>query len=341
MVSRVAIGFVTLHLLASFATGQTQGSVRLRGEITTDGPSMSFRAVLENPGDRNAVVGDTTGGPDGRFEFQGLNRGKYRLVVWINGKKQPQRTFEVVCKPGSTMNKYFFYGKDDTTLMFSFPLEDPNVVDAAELQGNYPRDVLREYERSYEDYIGENYGRAVQRLESIVARAPGFYGAHARLGMIYQQGGCYTDAEAEYAIAVSLSPRSAQPLINLASLQIQAAEESADSMSMLHRALDNLEKALAIKPNSAVARTLSGAASVKSSLYDEAESSFQRALEIDTDMRAARLMLANLYMKQERWKEAIEHLNAYLEDHPFASDRAAVKRMRFDAEMSLKETQQQ
>ena len=327
---------VLLLMLACFVAttrAHAQSSIALRGELNTDAPATSIRVVLEDS--KGALIGETTAGADGKYALQIAKRGEYRLVVWIDGKKQSRRTFEVVCRPGTAMNKHFFYGKNDPTLMFSFPVEDPDVVDAAELHGDYPRDVLKEYEKSYEDYIGENFGRAIQRLEEVVARAPGFYGAHARLGMIYQQNGCYSDAEAAYVIAAALSPRSAQPLLNLASLQIVAAEESDDPKAMLAKALENVGKALTIKHNAPVAHALAGAASVKAGAYDDAEASFKRALEIDTDMPAGRLMLANLYMCQERWDDAIEHLDEYLKEHPMAPDRSAVKRMRTEVEKRL------
>jgi tetratricopeptide (TPR) repeat protein len=133
-----------------------------------------------------------------------------------------------------------------------------------------------------------------------------------------------------------LSPRSAQPLLNLASLQIQAADEAEDRAAFLGRALANLANAIAMRPSSAVAHTLSGAAHVKASAPREAENSFKQALAIDSDMPAARLMLANLYIREERWSDALEHLDLYLDHHPFASDRSLVKNLRAEVEINLR-----
>jgi hypothetical protein len=38
-------------------------------------------------------------------------------------------------------------------------------------------------------------------------------------------------------------------------------------------------------------------------------------------------LLANLYLSQEKWDDAIQQLTQYLEDNPFAPDRGVVKRM--------------
>ena len=130
---------------------------------------------------------------DGNYEIRGLQKRSYRLVTVIDGKKQDRRDLEIVCRPGAVVSKDFHYGRTPSTLMLHFPAEDPDIVDVAELQGDYSRDVLRDYERAFQDHINGNPSRAVQRLEAIAARAPGFYGAHARLGVIYQQEGCYFD----------------------------------------------------------------------------------------------------------------------------------------------------
>jgi Tfp pilus assembly protein PilF len=64
---------------------------------------------------------------------------------------------------------------------------------------------------------------------------------------------------------------------------------------------------------------------VRSSSEADAENSFKQALELDSEMPAARLMLACLYMRQKKWSASLENLGTYLEDHPYAQDRVLVK----------------
>lgn len=316
---------------------QTPAGFTLQGQITTDRNEPSIRLVLEDPKSRNAEVARTETDSKGNYEFRALPGRTYRLVATINGKKQDRRDVEIVCRPDAIVSKDFHYGKVESTLMLHFPAEDPDFVDVAELQGDYQKDVLRDYERAFEDHVNGNIPRAVQRLEAIAARAPRFYGAHARLGLIFQQSGCFSDAETEYILASGLSPRSVQPLLNLASAQIRAADVPGQFESSIARALDTLGKVLEIRPASAIAHCLIGAAKVKTKSYDDAEKSFQRALELDSDLAAARLMLANLYLNQEKWDEALEQLKEYLDDNPFAPDRGVVKRMMDTARGEVRE----
>lgn len=317
----------------------TLAGFTLQGEITTDKPA-SIRLVLEDPKSRNAEVAQAKVSADGRYEFRELPGRTYRLVAYLDGKRQDRRDVDIVCRPGAIASMDFRYGKSEQTLMLRFPAEDPDTVDVAELQGDYPKDVLREYERAFEDHIGGNLPKAVQRLEALVTRAPAFYGAHARLGLIFQQAGCFSDAEVEYSRASALSPRSVQPLLNLASAQIRASEVPGQFDASIAHALETLAKVLELRPSSAVAHCLIGAAKVKKDALGEAEKSFQRALELDGSMGAAQLMLANLYLRQENWEGAIEHLHEYLEDNPFAPDRSVVKKMLQEAELEKEDKSQ-
>ena len=163
------------------APGWGQG-FQLQGRITTDRMAADLQVVLEDPKARNTVVGTVEPDKDGTYQFQGLTKRSYRLVTVINGKRQDRREVEILCRPNAIVSKDFHYGRIPSSLMLHFPAEDPDFVDVAELQGNYPKDVLKDYEKAYQDHINGNAERAIERLEAIVARAPEFYGGHARLG---------------------------------------------------------------------------------------------------------------------------------------------------------------
>ena len=332
--------FLFLAWLASpsFVAAQTPGFT-LVGFVTFDKPAKSIRVVLQDPKEENAEVASVHADEKGAYEIRGLQKRSYRLVTYVDGKRQDRRDVEIVCRPGSVAMKDFHYGRIPSTLMLQFPAEDPDVIDVAEIQDDYSRDVLRDYDRALQDHISGNFARAVERLEAIATRAPDFYRAHARLGLIYQQEGCYFDSEVEYVRASALSPRSLQPLLNLASLQIRAADLPGELGRMTSAALSTLARALEIRPGSAIAYCLSGAVRVKLNALDQAEEDFKRALDLRGDFEAARLMLADLYRRQENWDAAIENLRTYLDDFPWAPDRSVVREMLEDIRRKTRETQ--
>src|SRR4029453_8724306 len=235
-------------LVAGTSAGAETPGFTLQGRITGDKPASTVVLVLQDPRAKNAEVARAEVDRSGDYTIPGLQKRSYRLVAVVDGKKQERREIEILCRPGAVVSKDFHYGRIPSTLMLGFPAEDPDIVDVAELEGDYSRDVLRDYEKAFQDYINGNPARAIERLESIATRAPGFYGAHARLGVIYQQEGCYFDAESEYSRAAELSPRSPQPLLNLASVQLRAADSPGELERMTTRALSTLEKAIEIRP---------------------------------------------------------------------------------------------
>jgi len=321
--SAVFIGMLFFGQVAAYA--QISPALSLRGRVTTSIPVKSIRIVVENPKAKGVAAAETTADEHGNYELSNLTLRSYRVIAWIDGKKQDSRNLEILCRPGTVMKKSFFYGKNEPAFTFYFPLEDPEVADVEEVQSGVSAAVMKEYAKALEEYGNRNMRGAVQRLEGLLGRAPNFYGLHTRLGMLYEQSGCYSDAETEFRRAGELSPRSSQPLLNLARAQIQGSEGMPDEREILSLALENVARALALKPSSAVAHCLAGTAYERSSSEADAEKSFKQALELDSEMPAARLMLACLYMRQKKWSDSLENLGAYLEDHPYAQDRELVK----------------
>jgi tetratricopeptide (TPR) repeat protein len=319
----VLVGMLFLGQVVAYA--QISPAFAVRGRITTSIPAKSIRVVAEDPKAKGVAVTEATADEDGNYELTNLSLRAYRVIAWIDGKRQDSRNLEILCRPGTVLKKSFFYGKNEPAFTFYFPLEDPEVADVNEVQPSVSTAVMKEYAKASEEYANGNRRSAVQRLEGLLVKAPNFYGLHTRLGMLYEQSGCYADAETEFSRAGELSPRSSQPLLNLARAQIQGSEGMPDERGILSLALDNVTRALALKPTSAVAHCLAGTAYERSSSEAEAEKSFKEALELDSEMPAARLMLACLYMRQKKWMDSLENLGEYLQDHPFATDRVLVK----------------
>jgi Flp pilus assembly protein TadD len=332
-------GLVLTWALAGTIAAAETPAFTLQGRVTLDKPASTVVIILHDPAGKNAEVARFDVAAEGEYSIPGLLKRSYRVTAIIDGKRQERRDVELLCRPGAIVSKDFHYGRIPSTLMLGFPSEDPDFVDVAELRGDYPRDLLREYERSFQDLINGNSARAIERLEAIAVKAPTFYGAHARLGVIYQQEGCFFDAESEYALASELSPRSPQPLINLASVQLRAADVPGERERMTGRAMSTLARAIELRPASAIAHCLLGSAHSKAEQMDEAEADFKRAAELDQAFGAPRLMLANLYLRQERWQDAVETLDRYLDDFPFAQDRAIVKRMLDEAKSRARTVQ--
>ena len=114
--------------------------------------------------------------------------------------------------------------------------------------------------------------------------------------------------------------------MNLASLFIQSADAGIGD-DALENARNALLQAIKIK-SSAIAYCLLGSVDFKAGKYEDAEQNLKQALTIQSHMVAARLMLANLYLRQEKWDAALQQLDSYLQENPLATDYDQVKKMR-------------
>ena len=137
--------------------------------------------------------------------------------------------------------------------------------------------------------------------------------------------------EEQYQRAHQLSPRTPEPLINLGSLYIAEADERGihrdDALALLSKARDLLEESLQLKPASTGYYFL-GLAYFKSDFNEEAETNLKHALKMPTYPPAVRLILANLYIRLQKWPEALEQLDGYLLENPRSVDRTEVQNTR-------------
>jgi len=75
----------------------------------------------------------------------------------------------------------------------------------------------------------------------------------------------------------------------------------------------------------------------KTAAYERAESMLHRALELDEELHEARVMLINMYTKQNRWNDALDQAKIYLSKNPKSSHRADIERIKEQIERVLRQ----
>ncbi len=215
------------------------------------------------------------------------------------------------------------------------------IVDLKQLRAKIPGKAVDEYEKALKESTKGNRGKAVEGLQRAIKLAPDFYEAQHTLAIQYLALQKYDDAEAALTRARDLSPKAAEPLINLGTLYYQRGEAQADSghpedaAATYQKAADFLEEAIRRNPLSASAHGYFGAALYKLASYDRAETSLKRALELDGDQENARLMLINVYTKSARYSEALEQANIFITKNPKAPQRPALESIKQQIEKAL------
>jgi len=335
------VGVVLLISSISFAqTNQGQQRNRLeeysiRGKLIVQN-QHDFDQRVEIKLEKAAlqVVQTTYTDSAGNFEFRGLGPGSYFVAITVEGYEPIHQSVEVFNSFGNSSLTLFLNKSSETPRdrLSGVDAADPDVVDISQMKENFPKKALQDYEKALEEKKKGKLDAAVKLLEEAIQIAPTFFHAHNNLGTIYHLLKRYPDAEREFKRSRQLNAKSEGPLVNLGSLYIdesnlQKSDKEA-SGKLLDEALDSLEEAVKLNPRSAVAYFLLGQANYRSDFLEEAETAFKKAYSLDPHLAVSQLMLANVYVKLQKWDAVLETLDAYLKDNPKATDRASVEEMR-------------
>jgi predicted Zn-dependent protease len=206
-----------------------------------------------------------------------------------------------------------------------------------------------EFQRAYRERLEGQAPQARARLEKLVKEYPDFYDARNALGSIHLEMKRFREAETEYNEARRLKPNSAAPLVSLGSLYVQEAEASlnpepgiagvvvpgGDLEIILSDAREVLTEAIKVKPDASFAYYLLGFAEMRGGRYDKSEENLRKSLEIEPKLRWARLALGNLFIKQNKLKEALIEYDTYLADYKKVLNHSEVERARAKIALEL------
>jgi Tfp pilus assembly protein PilF len=298
-----------------------QGSLGIQGRVVVPTTQSQGRMeiILEKSG---AFLARTFSDNEGRFRFINLLDGQYVVVIKLEGYEDVREAASFGRDGVSTMN----------LTMTKKALEEPDETEA--LLASYPRKAVTDYQKALEFSRKGNTAKAIEGLEAVVKTAPDFYQAHNTLGTLYQKEQRFKDAEREYNTAVQLDRHSIEPLVNLGSLYIQVAEQARTRKddrafgAALDEAVRALNQAIRLEPTSANAYYFLGTTYYTGGQFPKAEENLKRALQIERGMGKAELILANVYLKQQKREQAIACLDDYLKNNPKAADRDQVQQTR-------------
>jgi lipoprotein NlpI len=335
-----AFSVALLILVAAAVFGQvrgtpTNGQYTIRGRLvfsTPKAPEDRIEIALERNMQR---VATTFADSMGNFEFLSLTVADYQIVVRLAGYEDVSQIVSVFPSQMNTtvnipMNSLYSVIKKRNP---AYEGDDPDVVDAKLISKSYPKKAQQEYEKGVEESRKGATEKAIAHFEEAVKVAPDFFDAWNNLGIAYVKRERFEDGEAAYKHAHEINPKSHQPLMNLAIAYINLSDKHrADGREVygkyLDDAMDNLDAALKLRPQSAMSHYYLGTANYKSGFYPEAEASLKAALDLNPDYGATRIMLVNVYVKEHRLKDAMAQIDAFIKEHPKADERPAMEDLR-------------
>jgi tetratricopeptide (TPR) repeat protein len=185
---------------------------------------------------------------------------------------------------------------------------------------NVPEDASKAYTKGVRALNDEKWPAAQRELQKAVELYPNYAQAWKDLGEAYLRQGKKTDAEEAFQHALKADPNYLPPYLALARLDLDGGKNQEASVLTT--------KAVSLNPgNVPLLYFYDAMASVRLTRMDDAERSARRAVEIDSKNQVPRAeyLLGMILATKGQNKEAVEHLQKYLERDPKAPDAATVR----------------
>jgi Tfp pilus assembly protein PilF len=309
--------FVVLPLMLLFVSSNTNWAAQrdqvISGRLIFDnGDSSCDHCLVSLLANGVRPVGTTYADLSGHFTFTGVPRGSYTIHVELDGFQDVNQVIEAGFGEANVMVTLV---RKPAVVSTGSP-----IVNIAEFKELYPKKAVSNFEKGADLLKKNKPNDAIEYLRQAVELAPTFYEAHNQLGIAYRETGRQDDAEREFLKAHELNSTGIGPLLNLTSLYLE--ENKPDS------AVKTGEEAVKANSHSAPAFFNLGIALYKTAMLDKAEVALKRALELAPRMPNVRLMLANVYLKLQRYDKTMEQLDSYIVENPHGDHLAEVQHMR-------------
>jgi tetratricopeptide (TPR) repeat protein len=286
--------------------GKIIGNVRVvRGDFPTHPVLISIEM-------RGSPIGSAYCDDQGRFGFYSLVANEYRLSVdddayepasvttEVNPAQSPVNFVELRLVPRQSAKK--------DPLPSRVQGSNPNLVDPAEYNRQFPRKTLKEFDKGVAAGHQGKSDEAIEHYEKALSYSPDYYPAHNNLGSAYLARQQFPAAEAQFAAALKANQNDVEAYFNLANVMLLTQRYP--------EAEREIEEGLKRQPDSAFGHFLQGSVYSRTGRPELAEKSLQSALNLDPKMSQVYLQLVNLYLQQKRTPEAISELEAYLKAFP-------------------------
>jgi Tfp pilus assembly protein PilF len=309
---------VFVGLMLTVTSTQAAPARSVKGQLVFETPGVSCNPCrVSLTRGAGQPVGMTITDSAGNFTFDNIEPGSYMLHIEIDGFEKIDQEFDFIDGVGGTTATVLVAPRPRASAAVA---EGPAIIDASEYLSAYPKKAVELYRKGLENKKKGKDEQATKFFEQAIDVAPNFYAAHNALGLQYRDAGRKDDAEKEFLKAHELNKNDADPLINLTGLYLDKNDPG--------RAVETGEQAVKANSHSAPAFFSLGLALYKFAQLDRAEVALKKALELAPKMFQARLMLANVYLKEQRYDNLMDQLDRYLFENPNGEQRQAVEEMR-------------
>jgi tetratricopeptide (TPR) repeat protein len=296
--------------LVAVQTG-AQGQRRLiPGEITgfvqfsgTQGSMNSVTIYLED--DMGGMIQQSTPLGNGRFEFRGLPRARFRVVAKAPGYHNHTMAVDLTLVARANVVLSLQSEKTFDERKAASPA-GPALVAAQSYQ--VPPDARREFEKGQKAAHENKIDEAVQAYRRALEIYPNFAEAYEALGTVYMDQQNWPEAEENLKKSIELNSQFASAHTALGALynRTERAPE----------AVPELERSLELNPNSWQAHFELAQALLATGKAEEAEPHARRAREMEPKQPLTHLVLGNVLLRRNDLTGAKQEYHSFLAAAP-------------------------
>jgi tetratricopeptide (TPR) repeat protein len=276
--------------------------------------------------DVNALIGRGRTNSAGRFTFNGLGNGRFKVRVLPYGTDYLEETHEVVLAnvsatqgSGADQQEILIYLRYNERASFGPFAAGPAVVFVQEA----PKEAKKLYQQGVEYLREKKEKEGLESLKKALEIFPNYYLALDRLGGEYAMRGASNRSYFEAALillskAFEVNPRSTSSAFGLGWTQYH--------LGMTDQAIETLRQATTLYGKSVDCWIWYGKALKRGAKPEQAEAAFKKADELAKGKSSeAHWQLAGLYSEQKRYKEAADALELFLKVQPKVADAEKIK----------------
>ncbi|MGA2712076.1 MAG: tetratricopeptide repeat protein [Bryobacteraceae bacterium] len=259
----------------------------------------------------------TVSDADGRFRFRKLPAGTYTLAVSTAARGESLQTIEL--SPGTVDSR----GRLDLALRSndsrfeSDGARTPGATVSAAIL-SIPDHAIKEYQEAQKRLRRNESDRATVHLRRVVEIAPRFVAAWNQLGTIAYQTHRYTEAETNFRRGLDIDPEAFEPLVNLGGVLL--------NLGRPREAMAYNQRAVARRPNDALANSQLGLSYFGLNDLDSAEKYLKTAVQLDpAHFSHPQLPLAEIYLKRGDRPSAVRVLRDFVARHPDSPQAAGLR----------------
>jgi Tfp pilus assembly protein PilF len=284
---------------------------RLRGVL-----QPAAKAVITLDGYSTTFTGSVLAAPNGEFEFKDLRAGTYTLILGVPNRGEIRRTIEIGPSTADAKNCVPLSLVIDDSLFGREAARREGTVSMRELA--IPEKARKAYQESQRQLARRNQQKAIESLEKAVRIAPGFSGAWNNLGTLFYKSAQYEKAEEAFRAALTASPGSFEPLVNLGGVLLTLNRPSEAYTFNLYSVLS--------RPEDALANSQMGMNYFALGRMELARKYLHEARRIDPGhFSRPQLLLAEICLRRGDKQGAARELEEYLRYHPDVPNRAKVE----------------